>query len=89
MAVKELPKGFDSAHVREVITRSHENYHTIEEQWDRLLETHEGQWVASHNGGLVFGATIEEVVAEAERQGWPLAVIAIDQLVRERANVLL
>ena len=89
MAVQELPKGVDAEAVRGMIAQSHDNYHAIEDQWERLVESHEGEWVASHEGAFVFGATIEEVLAEATKQGWPLSVIAIDQLLRERANVLL
>ena len=89
MAVQKLPEGVDAEAVREMISQSRDNYHAIEDQWDKLVEMHEGQWVASHEGQFVFGATIEEVLAEATKQGWPLSVIAIDQLLRERANVLL
>lgn len=89
MAVQELPKGLDPDSVREMIAQSHDNYHAIEQQWDALVDAHEGEWIASHQGKFVFGTTIEEVLSEAEKQGWPLSVIAIDQLLRERANVLL
>jgi hypothetical protein len=89
MAVKELPKGIDPDAVRAMIARAHENYHTIEACWDKLLPDHEGEWIAAHNGEFVLGRTVEEVISLAREKNWPLATIAIDQLRVERPNILL
>lgn len=88
MAV-QLPKNIDPNTVREMIADFHANHHAIVKQWGELVEVHEGEWVASYNGEFVFGATIEQVVEKAKARGWLLGVIAIDQLLRERANILL
>ncbi|TAK70889.1 MAG: hypothetical protein EPO22_01490 [Dehalococcoidia bacterium] len=72
-----------------MISESHANYDVLEQHWDELLDGHEGQWVACHGGDFVYGFTIEDVLAEAGKRGWPLSTIAIDQLLRERASVLL
>ncbi len=89
MSVQELPQGLNPDLIREMISESHRNYDVLEERWDDLLPEHEGQWVACHGGEFAYGSTIEEVLAEAGRRGWPLSTMAIDQLLRERASVLL
>ncbi|MEX2225704.1 MAG: hypothetical protein WEB52_04550 [Dehalococcoidia bacterium] len=88
MKDEKLPEGISPERVAEMIQQTHSNYHRIEESWEQLVESHEGDWVASYEGELVLGATIEEVLAEATKRAWPLGVIAIDQIRRERANVL-
>ena len=87
--VIELPPGVDPDAIRGMMSRFRENRHAIEERWEQLLADHDGDWVASHDGGFVFGRTLEDVLGAASNIGWPLDVVALDQLRRERANVLL
>jgi hypothetical protein len=89
VTVKQLPKGIDPDAVRAMIARSHENYHIIEKEWDRLLAEREGEWIAAHDNEYVIGKTLEDVIGLAQNKGWPLAVIAIDQLRKQRPTILL
>ena len=72
-----------------MLKESHANYEALERAWDELLHDHEGQWVAAHHGEFVFGGSPQEVLQGARKLGWPLAVVAIDRLSRERPSVVL
>jgi len=85
----ELPSGFDERRVRAHIAESHRHFEDLERAWETLLADHEGEWVASYKGRFVFGTTVRNVLASAKKAGWPLDVIAIDRLTRERPAVLL
>ncbi len=85
----DLPKGFDERRVRSHIAESHAYALELERAWDTLVTDHEGQWVAAYKGQFVFGASVQDVLAAAKQAGWPLDVIAIDHLTRERPAVLL
>lgn len=89
MAVQELPKGVDADQLRAMLGASQANFETLEKAWDDLVQKHEGEWVAAYDGQFVFGASIEDVLAEATKRGWSIALIAIDVLRRERADILL
>ena len=89
MSVQELPKGIDPKVIRGMLDEAREQYDALERDWDSLVEEHEGQWVAAYHGKFVFGGSVQAVIEEAQKHGWPLGMIAIDQLRRERADILL
>ena len=84
-----LPKGFDKRRVRSHIAESHAHFEDLEREWDKLVVGHEGEWVAAYKGQFVFGGSVKDVLAVAKKAKWPLDVIAIDHLTRERPTVLL
>jgi len=89
MAVQELPKGIDADAVRSKMNNSEQNYQELEQAWDGLVVEHEGEWVASCFGKFVFGSSPQAVLEYASKMGWPLDVLAIDHLSRERPAILL
>lgn len=89
MAVRELPTGIDAESVRSMMSDSEKNYEALEEAWDNLLVEHEGEWVAAYFGKFVFADSPQAVLEQATNLGWPLGVIAIDHLSRERPAMLL
>ena len=84
-----LPKGFDERRVRSLIQESRSNFDDLEAAWEELVIDHEGQWVVAYKKQFVFGGSVQEVLAAAKKEKWPLDVIAIDRLTKERPRVLL
>ena len=89
MAVQELPRGIDPTFVREMLDAGRAQHEALEREWDSLVESHEGEWVAAYHDEFVFGGSLQQVLEHARDREWPLGMIAIDQLLRERANILL
>ncbi|MEX2225735.1 MAG: hypothetical protein WEB52_04705 [Dehalococcoidia bacterium] len=86
---ERLPKGFDERRVRNLIAEGRAYSDHLARERSRLIEQHEGQWVASYKGQFLFEDSMKDVLAAAKQSGWPLDVIAIDHLTRRRAIVLL
>ena len=86
---QRLPSGFDERRVRSHIAEARSYAEDLEREWARLVNEHEGQWVASYKGEFVFGDSVKDVLAQAKQAKWPLDVTAIDHLTRKRATVLL
>lgn len=84
-----MPAGFDAGRVRAHVAEARANATELRAQWPKLLSEHEGDWVASHQGKFVFGRTVQDAVDAAKREGWPLDVIAVDRVDRERPRTLL
>lgn len=84
-----MPKGFDTARIRQHMAESRSNFESLEQEWDHLISEHENEWVVAYKGQFLFGLTVPAVLAVAKREKWPLDVIAIDRLTKKRATVLL
>lgn len=89
MPVQQLPKGVEADTIRRMFDESRASYDALEAAWEGLLAEHEGEWVAGYRGDFVFAKTVEKVIDSARDKGWPIGVMAIQQLRRERAAVLL
>ena len=78
-----------SDHIRQLVGGARQERETLNQERSTLMRTHEHEWVASYGGSFVFGESLDVVLDEARRRRWPMAVIAVDKLERERPNVLL
>ncbi len=78
-----------SAHIRGLVGGARRERETLDQQRGALMQEHEHEWVASYGGNFAFGGSLDSVLEEARRRGWPMAVVAVDKLERERPNVLL
>lgn len=84
-----LPEGFSAHRIKNHLAESRRYFEDLKRHWGALVAAHEGEWVASYGGEFRFGASIEDAIASARQAGWPLDVIAVERLTRERAAVLL
>ena len=85
----KLPPRITPEYVKESARRFRDNRLALDAAWSDLLTEHEGEFVASHEGEFIFGNSPWAVADDARARGWPLRVVVIDQLERQRPVVLL
>ena len=83
LSIQTPPPGFEESYAQFCA-----NQQAIDTAWPQILAEHRGDWVAAHGGQLIYGDSIEGVVARAKEHGWPLGVVVI-RPVRDREPVLL
>ncbi len=89
MGNAKLPPGFDAATIHASIAERRGYFDQIAAQRAELIQEHEGEWVIAYKGEFRFGVELDDVIREGRLAGWPLGIVAIEQLHRERPAVLL
>lgn len=84
-----LPPGFDAQRVLAHIAEGRAQADALNEALPTLLAEHEGEWVAAYNGEFVFAASLQDVVAQARDNGWPVDVVPVVRLRRSGPALLL
>lgn len=89
MGNAKLPPGFDAAKIQAYLAEGRRYDDDLATHREELMRDHEGEWVIAYKGEFRFGSTLEEVVQAGRAAEWPLDIVAIDHLLRERPAVLL
>jgi hypothetical protein len=67
----------DAAPIRDGMARHDANWARFEQEWERLIREHWGEWVAVNEGKFLYSLSLEGVVEAVRAAGWPMSTTVV------------